>query len=322
MENSVYENAIRLAKNADLPEVARCCGLTLKRQGRGYRCKEMDSLNFYQRNGEWRWKRFSTNEGGDSIAFLKVFANKDFIEAIDYLSDGYYSRYKDSNTNLEPVLIKHKPIQDEILPFEPPKDNDDCARTFSYLTDTRCLDSKMIHWLISNDFISQEAQTGNAVFKVYDSYSKEREYVGAELVGTYAAKKFKRIQPHSKSNYGFELRRGTGENIVFCESAIDMLSCMQIVRNDERFQNCRFISMMGVKPNLVKETMKRYHIPPEHVYLGSDNDDAGNMFAKRLIEEFPNMQRIIPPHEKDWNDYLKQISSKCNKKTNQNYERN
>ena len=66
--------------------------------------------------------------------------------------------------------------------------------------------------------------------------------------------------------------------------------------------------MMGVKPNIVLDTMLRHNISPENVSLCSDNDTAGNEFAQRLQEQYPDMKRVITPDTyKDWNDMLRGI---------------
>ena len=100
--------------------------------------------------------------------------------------------------------------------------------------------------------------------------------------------------------------RGSGEQAFFFESAIDLLSYLQM--NAQKLDNCRLVSMMGVKPNIVLDTMIRNHIKPEDVFLCSDNDTAGNEFADRLRADYPQMRRIVTPDlYKDWNDMLRGI---------------
>lgn len=85
-----------------------------------------------------------------------------------------------------------------------------------------------------------------------------------------------------------------------------MLSYLQM--HDQELDNCRLVSMMGVKPNIVLDTMLRHNISPENVFLCSDNDTAGNDFAQRLQEQYPDMKRVITPDTyKDWNDMLRGI---------------
>lgn len=148
--------------------------------------------------------------------------------------------------------------------------------------------------------ISQEQKTGNVLFKYFDDSGR---IIGAEKVGTSTEHKFKGIAQGSDSSHGFEVLRGTGENAYFFESAIDLLSHLQMHRN---LDNCRLVSMMGVKPNIVLDTMKRHNIAPENIYICSDNDTAGNDFADRLRAQYPDIKRISTPDRyKDWNDMLR-----------------
>ena len=90
-----------------------------------------------------------------------------------------------------------------------------------------------------------------------------------------------------------------------------MLSYLQM--HDKELTDCRLVSMMGVKPNIVLETMLRHNISPENVFLCSDNDTAGNEFAQRLQEQYPDMKRVITPDTyKDWNDMLRGIQKQQN----------
>ena len=85
-----------------------------------------------------------------------------------------------------------------------------------------------------------------------------------------------------------------------------MLSYLQM--HDQELDNCRLVSMMGVKPNIVLDTMLRHNIAPENVFLCSDNDTAGNEFAQRLQEQYTDMKRVITPDTyKDWNGMLRGI---------------
>ena len=163
----------------------------------------------------------------------------------------------------------------------------------------------MIADLVRNGKISQEQKTGNVLFKYFDTDGK---IIGAEKIGTSTDHKFKGIAQGSYSRHGFEIVRGTGKNAYFFESSIDLLSYLQMNKN---LDNCRLISMMGVKPNIVIDTMKRHNITPENIYICSDNDTAGNEFADRLQQQYPEIKRISTPEKyKDWNDMLRGIDRK------------
>jgi len=93
-----------------------------------------------------------------------------------------------------------------------------------------------------------------------------------------------------------------------------MLSYLQM--HDKELTDCKLVSMMGVKPNIVLDTMLRHNIQPENVFLCSDNDTAGNDFARRLMEQYPDMKRISTPDTyKDWNDMLRGIPKAVEQET-------
>ena len=137
-------------------------------------------------------------------------------------------------------------------------EHSDCKRVLAFLTKTRGLDYNMVLDLVKQGKIAQEEKTGNVLFKYFD---ENGTLVGVEKVGTSTEKKFKGIASGSNSDYGFEVVRGNGEKAYFFESAIDMLSFMQMNRD---IDNARFVSMMGVKPNAVIETLMRNNIMPEN----------------------------------------------------------
>lgn len=293
----ITDEQIEKANFVNLPSFLMRYGFELKKAGTEYIWKDHNSVNIKDNSPSERgkWYRFSTQEGGDNIAFVRKFMDKSFVEAVGLLNDEVYDRNfspeKNDNSKLEKVQ------KSDIIIAE----NADCKRVFAYLCKTRGLDYDMISELMKSGKIAQEQKTGNVVFKVTDENNK---VVGAEKVGTSTLKKFKGIATGSASGYGFEFRKGNGENLLFFESSIDLLSYLQMKNPD----NCRLVSMMGVKPNIVIETMKRYGISPENVFICSDNDNAGNKFFQRLKTEFPQINRTKPDENfKDWNDMLRKI---------------
>lgn len=293
----ITDEQIEKANCVNLPSFLMKYGFELKKVGSEYVWKDHDSVNIRNNSPPERgkWYRFSTQEGGDNIAFVQKFMDKSFIEAVGLLNDEVYDRSfsPEKNYKSEPKKVQ----KSDILIAE----NADCKRVFAYLCKTRGLDYDMISELVKSGKIVQEQKTGNVVFKVTDENNR---IVGAEKVGTSTQKKFKGIATGSASGYGFEICKGNGENLLFFESAIDLLSYLQMKNPD----NCRLVSMMGVKPNIVIETMKRHVISPKNVFICSDSDNAGNEFFQRLQTEFPQINRIRPDENfKDWNDVLRKI---------------
>ena len=270
------DEQIERAKTVNLPQFLMSHGFDLKRAGKEYVWKEHDSLHIKDNAvGErGKWFRFSEDKGGDNIGFLREYMGMSFVEAVESLNGEHYDRTYTPSRTYEPKPEKKK---EGVLKIE---EADNCRRVFAYLCKTRGLDYDLISSLVKSGVIAQEQKTGNVLFKYYGNDGK---VIGAEKVGTSTEHKFKGIATGSAGGHGFEVCRGDCSNLLFFESSIDMLSYLQMFSPD----NCRLVSMMGVKPSIVLDTMLRNNTSPDNVYLCSDNDEKGNLFADSLREQYP-----------------------------------
>ena len=284
------------AAYVNLPQFLMAHGFDLKKVGREYVWKDHDSLHI-KNNGPGErgaWFRFSEDKGGDNIGFLREYMGMSFVDAVEALTGEHIDRTYTPSRTYQP-----KPVQQTARELSL-AEADNARRVFAYLCKTRGLDYDLVASLVRQGVIAQEEKTGNVLFKYYDTDGK---VIGAEKVGTSTEHRFKGIAEHSAEGHGFEVVRGTGEKTFFFESAIDMLSYLQM--HDQELENCRLVSLMGLKPSIVLDTMLRHNISPENVVICSDNDEKGNLFASRLMEQYPDMKRIITPDiYKDWNDML------------------
>lgn len=286
----VTPEQIERANLVNLPDFLRSQGFSLKQVGREYILQEHDSLHIKNNEaGEvGKWFRFSENKGGNNIQFVQEFMGLDFISAVELLSN-------------ERAIPFHS---HSISKAEPPKnreimvhDSKEISRITDYLHNIRGLSYDAIAGLIADGRLSQEEKTGNAVFKIFDESGL---LVGAEKVGTSNVR-FKSFDKGAAGGYGFEIVSGKPANTYFFESAIDAISFADLYPEQRDY---RLVSMAGVKPSVVTETMKRYAISPENIYLCTDNDKAGNEFAEKLIARYSAMKRVTPNGAKDWNDIL------------------
>ena len=286
----VTPEQIERANLVNLPDFLRSQGFSLKQVGREYVLQEHDSLHIKNNKaGEvGKWFRFSENKGGSNIQFVQEFMGLDFISAVELLSN-------------EKAIPFHS---HSISKAEPPKNREitlheskDLSRAMHYLHNVRGLSIASLEKLAVKGRLSQEEKTGNAVFKIFDENGL---LVGAEKVGT-SSMRFKSFDKGAADGYGFEIVSGKPANTYFFESAIDAVSFADLYPEHRDY---RLVSMAGVKPSVVTETMKRYAISPENIYLCTDNDKAGNEFAEKLIARYPAMKRVTPNGAKDWNDIL------------------
>lgn len=287
----VTPKQIERANLVNLPDFLRSQGFSLKQVGREYILQEHDSLHIKNNEaGEvGKWFRFSENKGGNNIQFVQEFMGLDFISAVELLSN-------------EKAIPFHSHIASKA---EPPKNREitlheskDLSRAMHYLHNVRGLSTASLEKLAVEGRLSQEGKTGNAVFKIFDENGL---LVGAEKVGTSVSVRFKSFDKGAANGYGFEMVIGEPKSTYFFESAIDAISFADLYLERRDY---RLVSMAGVKPSVVTETMKRYEIPPKNIYLCTDNDKAGNEFAEKLIARYPAMKRVTPNGAKDWNDIL------------------
>ena len=286
----VTPEQIERANLVNLPDFLRSQGFSLKQVGREYILQEHDSLHIKNNEaGEvGKWFRFSENKGGNNIQFVQEFMGLDFLSAVELLSN-------------EKAIPFHS---HSISKAEPPKNREitlhestDLSKTMYYLHHVRGLTIASLEKLTAEGRLSQEEKTGNAVFKIFDENGL---LVGAEKVGTSNVR-FKSFDKGTADGYGFEIVSGKPANTYFFESAIDAISFADLYPEQRDY---RLVSMAGVKPSVVTETMKRYAISPENIYLCTDNDKAGNEIAEKLIARYPAMKRVTPNGAKDWNDIL------------------
>lgn len=283
---------VRSANSVNLPDFLTAQGENLVRSGKGYRLKEHNSL-FIQEN-RWYWN--SRSKGGNNIKFVMEYYNKTFPEAVDMLNGGrIFNRDVAYHNEIKPPT-EPEHIKNEIKINEAPN----CKRAIAYLTKTRELDYNIVIDLVRQKKITQDLK-GNAVFMAKDENGMT---VGAELVGTSSEHRFKGVATGSSYGYGFEVCKGNPEHALFFESPIDLLSYLQTYQNE--LDNHLLVSMTGLKPGTVEETIKRYNISDNHTFLCVDNDNAGNEFVERLKQKHPEMHRIKTINGyKDWNEQLK-----------------
>ena len=123
------EAELDLAKHTDLLGLLSSLGYTLKRVGSYYTTAEMDSIRI---RDPTRWKRYSTQQGGDAITFLREFCGMSFPQAVDHLL-AYHGRSRDSPDQDKPVPRPKPPPPKEKPPFVLPPVNPDQRRVFTYL---------------------------------------------------------------------------------------------------------------------------------------------------------------------------------------------
>ncbi|MDK6371026.1 DUF3991 domain-containing protein [Aerococcus urinae] len=300
MTKTIYtQDQIDQAKSISLIDYCNYRGIDISGSENNPHLIEMDSLVLFPDNTERQWHRYSTQEGGDAIAFVQYMEDKSFSEAMEVLLDPSFEH--ENKVTKKP--IKKEPFSYknyEVKAFDKAKD---------YLVNKRKIDPVIVDTLQNKGYIAQD-QRNNIVFKWRNQLTNE--LCGANIQGTYQTKgrSFKRIQRNSTQGYGFNLLNGDPEEIYFFESSIDLLSYCTM--NKGNLDNKWFVSMEGLK-NVVAQTIFDYEaykkernlpIKAPKVHICTDTDQAGREFYDRHFEMFPYMHYDPPSVGKDWNDEL------------------
>jgi hypothetical protein len=158
-----------------------------------------------------------------------------------------------------------------------------------YLTDHRHLRRELVSALVQRKALYADAR-GNVVFLM--ERGKSRTPVGAELRGTTSAR-WRGLAPGSCKDSGyFWVGQGSARRIVLCESAIDAISCYQLLGS------CICISTAGARADAhwLPTLLKRGY----EIHNGFDDDDTGHSAARAMQQAYLLIHRLIPP-AKDWN---------------------
>lgn len=287
---------MEIAKETDLPDLLEHLGYQLKRVGRYYTTREMDSLRIKDRR---TWKRYSNGTGGDAITFLQEFCGKDFREAVNYLLEYNGQRARDS------PAPHHKPVQPTEKPeFSLPVPNRDQRRVFAYLQ-KRGIAPQVIRGFINAGLLYEDAEHHNCVFVGRDEHGDPRF---ANKRGTYDrnGSGFKGDVPGSDKAVAFRLPCDPALDwVAVFEAPIDLMSFCTLHRQ----VRSNAVALCGLYQGPL-DTYLRENPHLKHIVLCLDADGPGQEARSRFQEEYSKMGYTVsgrtPAQGKDWNEYLQQ----------------
>ncbi|MBC2164670.1 DUF3991 domain-containing protein [Listeria booriae] len=221
----------------------------------------------------------ATGEAGNAIAFVRYFEGLSFRKAVEKLLGNEY----------EPA-VKRKPEKKK--PFDYYfKDKKTTAKARKYLVEERKLDAELIDTLIAKGFIRQAGDEDDIIFVWTENGKENGKVIGAAEQGTIrdhdrfgSRGTKKKVAANVTPNTGFNVVLGTPKKLFLFEAPIDALSFWS---NNKHLTDCRIVSMTGVQNGVVRhyiaETYRQYGVFPENVYIGVDNDPAGQRFADKYV---------------------------------------
>jgi len=281
----IDQELIRKARQTNLVAYLTAKGENLQRIGKNYIIQEHDSL--YIKGNMFIW--YSQNKQGNPIDFLMCYYGMTFQQAVEELTS---KALTDTQTPL------YKPSE----PLQATTRATDEKRVIAYLCKRRGLKNSIIFDLIKQGKLFQDTN-GNCNFVICDWNEKP---IGEEKVGT-GNTRYKLISTHS--GYGFHTTYGSPSDILYFESAIDLLSCYQIYQ--DKLTHHLLVSLGGLNSSIIQELHKLK--PNLKHWLCVDNDQAGFDFISKMKLKFAELRTFQPPQNfKDWNDYLCGAEKKIN----------
>lgn len=274
------------ARTTDLVDLLQRQGEHLKRSGAEYQWR--DGSNKVTIRGNL-WYHQYDQVGGDAIDFVRRFFNKDYPEAMEYLLNGYGG-----------TLTAAPPVKKEIKNFEMPLRNDNMRRVYAYLLHQRGLNRDVVYAFAHKNMIYESLPHHNAVFVGFDLDGIPRH---AHKRGTGSQSTYKGNAEGCVPEYSFHWN-GTSNKIFLFEAPIDMLSYISM--NPYQWQKNTYAASCSVADRVLFQCLKDNPNIKE-VYLCLDNDEAGQIAAKRISDKLfvqGYKTEILIPINKDWNEDL------------------
>lgn len=304
-ENRFTEEELTIAKSVDLTAVASNLGYTVKRVGKYYTLKEMDSIRIYDKSHWFRWSRQyeQGNNGGSQIDFLRVFCGMDVKSAVFWLLD--FAGYGRITETQKKIQLKHQVEgkKEERKPFVLPMASYDNTYLYSYLKEVRGIRKEVIDYFVNQGLIYESRNYHNIVFKGNDKYGKTR-FASQRGVFDKEGKSFKCDVAGNDKNFGFNVVNEDSEELIVFEAAIDLMSYVDIF-ND--FNSNKLA--LGMLSDAPIETFLKEHPQITLIKFCLDRDEPGRKASEELAEKYYNLGFDVddfPPPEgyKDYNEWL------------------
>lgn len=285
---------IEKAKGIDILEVAGKLGFTVINQGSIYSLKEHDSLKIYPKTNSYF--RFSTGKGGNTINFVREFGNLSFKESVEFLlGENNISPSLDKVSNDKKSLEKKE--------FKLPKFSKDLKRTYAYLLKTRKIDKDIVNECVKLGKI-REDERHNVCFLGKDKLGKVKY---CAFNGTIPDKRFKGEVEGSDKSYSFNINNKT-DKLIICESPIDVLSIMSILKEKGNLNEFSYISISGLTEMPINHFLEENKNVKELLFM-LDNDQRGIEGFERISEKFKDKYKVfnfsyLYENYKDLNEYL------------------
>ncbi len=292
----------RIARNVDIVFVARQSGYNLKRIGGGA-CQfrdEVNHLNFYP--GTNSYYNYYDNRGGSPIDFLVNESNMTLIQAINWLVD---NSNEILTTDISSDAVSQKKKEKNIEMILPQKNNNH-HRVFSYLTQSRKIDTEVVQSFFHLHTLYESADHHNCIFIGND---KDGNAKHGFVRGTLTDRTFKGDVPGSDKAYGFSYINKESDKLIVFEAPIDLMSYMTLFPE----QNDNMIALGMLCSDPIDTFLKEYDGVKEIIFT-LDVDQYGKDAAEQQVNIYiekgykarvnPFCEELAQMGVKDVNEYL------------------
>lgn len=272
----------------------------IKRCGQDEYClKDHDSLKMSVSSGKWHWH--SRGEGGTTaVQYLVRVRGYSLPVAAQMVLDSKAAPYS--------ALVERPPWRPLVLP-ERHSDDD---RVIDYLCNKRGISREIVEHCIAHGTLYESAKYHSCVFVGCDSSGKPRHAAIRATEGD-----FKQDVEGSDKRYSFALQAKNRDCSVLpvYEGAIDALSGASLrLMDSHSWQDQHYLSLSGISPLPIIQYLNM-HPAVTAVHLCLDNDEPGQLAAKRIVELLilsrPTLEikYTLPETGKDYNESLLMYTS-------------
>lgn len=320
----IFDNSEKAeAHNTSVTDyLTRNYGLTFKPDGRGYRCREHNSLYVNQDDMSWYWNSQSVG-GGDIVSFVQKFDDRldfrfkelDYAEALKIILKPTLSENRPNTPTYKSTYKKAPELSESDKPelVLPQHKEGKYDRLFAYLIKTRKIDKDIVSCLVHHKYLYEDTR-GNIVFVGKD---KNKEVKYATIRGTLTDKQFRMDCLGSDKANGFYLNGYDKSTLYVFEAPIDLLSHATLENisagNNKAWLNKCRLSLAGVSDNALEHYLSEYK-NIENIVFCLDNDKAGINTTNKYMEKYSNLgyncSSSPATYGKDYNDELKYLKSK------------
>lgn len=310
------EEDIETAKSTDMLEFLSSKGYSFKSAGKGYKCREHDSLVINGDRRRWFWNSRSVG-GHSAIDFCVKVEGMSFPDALKCILGRLpeqtteaaltaSSTNKDNHGKLQTSSVTSDENKPEIVLPKPEKGA--YKRMFAYLCTKRKIDPQIVNELTKTHRIYQD-ENGNVVFLGYENDNDKPQYGSVRGTGD---KQFRGDVKNSRKEVGFFIGNHNAETLHIFESPIDAMSfatfLIRLQQNqtvNKIFERNAFLSLGGTTDVALEYYLKK-HDRVKKIVVCLDNDEAGITAGKKIAKKYKDKYVItrLSYSGKDLNDSL------------------